>query len=172
MSKSISSAYRPPMSDDDIMAAVKRKDGAGSGLDADTMDGLHADSFVQQAAAQKMKLSSQLASSDAMEDWIEQQYTQLPNDSIGHIEVNCNFSGYAVSAGRWYITLYKTNSSYGALIAINYGSLTQNSLIRVRARISGAWAAWRSISSTAVSADEPMPGPEIMDDAAGDNTPI
>ena len=69
---SIATIDRLDVTPDDILTKIKTVDGAGSGLDADTVDGLQADVFSQKAADETISGSKTFSNSKIL-------FTNLPS---------------------------------------------------------------------------------------------
>lgn len=114
-------------------------------VNADTLDGLHADSFVQQAGAQRMTNPRFTTWADT-EAYLEQQYEQLSDNSKLSISLNCVFGSAPLANGTWAVELVRTGSDYGFIVAMRYDP-TQVA-IRTCTRWAGVWGDWYGISGT------------------------
>lgn len=109
----------------DMLAKIKTVDGAGCGLDADLLDGKHADSFVN-----SVSVGSSSDPNTTLEPYILTNHANGPG------------------GGYWYIkTLFYSTLSTSASRAQFAFSYSQSSArMMTRRYYEGAWNAWREVS--------------------------
>lgn len=130
-----------------LLEQIKTVDGAGSGLDADTLDGLHATSFMAQGTKFVTAIDS------------------LPNGIFAisaQVSRPANFPFDAFNL----ISIHRSEM-YQYQIALSVDARTP--AIKIRQMRSGIWSQWVNVGVTVTSSDQPMPGPEIFaaDEEAG-----
>ena len=121
----------------------------GGELDAKTLDGLHASDFMA------FSLISDPYATDMQS--LQRAYDSVPDHS-------CKMIFYAHGTHTMYL-VFRSSSDYGAVLSLNYVSCDVYML-----RPTYGWRVATLCDfggMSAVSADESLPGPEIMDDAGG-----
>ena len=123
-------------------------DGAGSGLDADLLDGMHASSFVQQQGELSIPGQS-FETNDQFESYLDSQYAQLGAYSLKFIRASINFDvAGIIGSGVWLIMIYKDDAEYGSALAMSYRLGSNNPRLAMASHIPSGWTNWFMFSNT------------------------